>query len=839
MDARLVVTGGKANRKEIQLKLPLVIGRGGDAGLTVAHPTVSRKHCEIREVDGNLVVLDKGSRNGTFVDDRRVKGKAILKPGGTLTIGPLTFRAEYEQGLATGSATQIPVDTTLASAAQTDELPDVAEAGGDDDFDFGMFEEVGKQEKEGKAAKPAPAKSKEKKQAEPEQTVEFSKAQEDDLDFDLDFDEPPKAKAASKPPAAKAPPAKPPARPKKPADDDIDFDLDDLDDSPKPTAKASQPESKKTDEDDAFDFLSDAAPAAAAAGATLDHIEEEPAAEKEQEPAAEEEVEFDFLGGADEKPAEAEAAFPFEPATQEPAAEPDDEPDFASAGEADAAAEPEQAILPEQAAEHEQQEKVSFEEPAAAAEEAAFDFLGAEEAPASTARENAPVFDFDPAAGEQAASDEALASLDDAEPEPVAQGTAAAQDDDVLDFLGSAATDEPAAAPELAEAGAADSIDEGDAFDFLNGPQPAAKSSEPDEHVVDESAADEAAFDFGSKEAADEAASDEGEVEDAIDEFAAVTEDDELSDVADEAAVQEQAEPEQSAPEQAAPEQIVFENPVDEEAIDEEAIEEEPIAFEEPELAASAPSAAAEEAFDFLGDEQSAAAATDEPGEIAESPAESEFDKIEDVEESADDGMPSFEPTGKAPPPMPTLPPAQGKPEKEKGGWWPFGKKSKKPAAPAAGAAAAASFTPSSQKDTPSEGMFDFVEPMSEEEEEEEIQLIEHPGAPVNAAPPEPMDELDLDEVPASEAVEPEQAEELVDFAPSDEAAEPVEAAAAQADAESEADESMFDSLDEEQFDHGEEDTIDIKASDLQGKKKQEEPADEALDDFFRDLGMK
>ncbi len=95
MDAKLVVVGGKANKAEVKLKLPTVVGRGRDADLTVAHGTVSRHHCLIYEVDGALVVRDNGSLNGTLIGGERIK-ESLLKPGDTLTVGPLTFRADYE-----------------------------------------------------------------------------------------------------------------------------------------------------------------------------------------------------------------------------------------------------------------------------------------------------------------------------------------------------------------------------------------------------------------------------------------------------------------------------------------------------------------------------------------------------------------------------------------------------------------------------------------------------------------------------------------------------------------------------------------------------------------------
>lgn len=94
MEAKLIVVGGKANRSEVPLKLPAMLGRGRDADITVAHPTVSRHHCLIYEVEGALVVKDNGSLNGTVVDGERIE-EAVLKPGRTITVGPLTFRAEY------------------------------------------------------------------------------------------------------------------------------------------------------------------------------------------------------------------------------------------------------------------------------------------------------------------------------------------------------------------------------------------------------------------------------------------------------------------------------------------------------------------------------------------------------------------------------------------------------------------------------------------------------------------------------------------------------------------------------------------------------------------------
>ena len=127
MDAKLVVVGGKASKGEVKLKLPTVLGRSRDAGLAIAHPNVSRRHCEIREVEGALVVRDLGSSNGTLVNDELVK-EVVLKPGDKLCVGPLVFRAEYKHAgkfpsLGKDSAKAAVADTTEFVPEQTAPLP--------------------------------------------------------------------------------------------------------------------------------------------------------------------------------------------------------------------------------------------------------------------------------------------------------------------------------------------------------------------------------------------------------------------------------------------------------------------------------------------------------------------------------------------------------------------------------------------------------------------------------------------------------------------------------------------------------------------------------------------
>lgn len=97
MNPKLIVVEGEASQDEIQVKLPMTIGRVQGNGLVIAHPLVSRKHCEIVKRDDWLWVKDYDSANGTFIGDARIQGEAVLRPGDRLKVGPLTFVAVYQQ----------------------------------------------------------------------------------------------------------------------------------------------------------------------------------------------------------------------------------------------------------------------------------------------------------------------------------------------------------------------------------------------------------------------------------------------------------------------------------------------------------------------------------------------------------------------------------------------------------------------------------------------------------------------------------------------------------------------------------------------------------------------
>lgn len=97
MQVKLVVVEGETESRQFDLHLPAVIGRSRTTDVTLGHPLVSRRHCELFEVDGLLMLRDLGSLNGTFVGETRLSDQPTpLNPGTQFIVGQFTFRAEYQ-----------------------------------------------------------------------------------------------------------------------------------------------------------------------------------------------------------------------------------------------------------------------------------------------------------------------------------------------------------------------------------------------------------------------------------------------------------------------------------------------------------------------------------------------------------------------------------------------------------------------------------------------------------------------------------------------------------------------------------------------------------------------
>jgi hypothetical protein len=67
------------------------VGREGDVDILLAHPSVSRAHCELWLMDEVVMVRDLESRNGTFIEGERVQEAQILE-GQRVRLGDVELR---------------------------------------------------------------------------------------------------------------------------------------------------------------------------------------------------------------------------------------------------------------------------------------------------------------------------------------------------------------------------------------------------------------------------------------------------------------------------------------------------------------------------------------------------------------------------------------------------------------------------------------------------------------------------------------------------------------------------------------------------------------------------
>jgi Protein of unknown function (DUF3662)/Inner membrane component of T3SS, cytoplasmic domain len=98
---RLVVAGshpdtGLEAGSVYELQTPItLLGRGTDCDLRLVDPGVSRHHTELRVEEDQVVLVDLGSTNGTFVNGQPVR-RVVLTDGANITLGrtALVFRQD-------------------------------------------------------------------------------------------------------------------------------------------------------------------------------------------------------------------------------------------------------------------------------------------------------------------------------------------------------------------------------------------------------------------------------------------------------------------------------------------------------------------------------------------------------------------------------------------------------------------------------------------------------------------------------------------------------------------------------------------------------------------------
>ena len=123
-----IVDGPNKGRAfEIDVGETLVLGRGQQSDAKIEDPSISRIHCELAHHGDTIVIADRGSSSGTFVDGNKIE-KAVITSGSRIKIGD-TLLHLYDSGNATmmptPTASSKPVAELLGTTLGSYELTEI------------------------------------------------------------------------------------------------------------------------------------------------------------------------------------------------------------------------------------------------------------------------------------------------------------------------------------------------------------------------------------------------------------------------------------------------------------------------------------------------------------------------------------------------------------------------------------------------------------------------------------------------------------------------------------------------------------------------------------------
>lgn len=91
--AELIVLSGKHQGKKLTFPdREIVFGRDKSCNILLSSDQISRRHCMVKPSANGLLLVDLGSRNGTYVNDRLVDDEHLLRPGDVIRLGSLKFQ---------------------------------------------------------------------------------------------------------------------------------------------------------------------------------------------------------------------------------------------------------------------------------------------------------------------------------------------------------------------------------------------------------------------------------------------------------------------------------------------------------------------------------------------------------------------------------------------------------------------------------------------------------------------------------------------------------------------------------------------------------------------------
>jgi len=85
------------NRYQISPNEEIIIGRSENCSIHVPDTEISRQHASVTLHNAGVWVQDAGSRNGVFINEKRIVRATELKPGGRLRLGVHSFVLELSE----------------------------------------------------------------------------------------------------------------------------------------------------------------------------------------------------------------------------------------------------------------------------------------------------------------------------------------------------------------------------------------------------------------------------------------------------------------------------------------------------------------------------------------------------------------------------------------------------------------------------------------------------------------------------------------------------------------------------------------------------------------------
>jgi serine phosphatase RsbU (regulator of sigma subunit) len=120
----LVAIGGMGLGRRLRLEAaPLVIGRDPSCGLVLASPDISRRHCQVDLLGGEVFVTDLKSTNGAYIDGKRIDGTGPLPDGSILEIGQVILKHERRSTREVEEAQELDRDLEKARNYVLSRLP--------------------------------------------------------------------------------------------------------------------------------------------------------------------------------------------------------------------------------------------------------------------------------------------------------------------------------------------------------------------------------------------------------------------------------------------------------------------------------------------------------------------------------------------------------------------------------------------------------------------------------------------------------------------------------------------------------------------------------------------